>query len=254
MARLDETIRRRWLALLILALGVWTLTPWLAPLFMHWGWTVPGRLIYMLYAAFCHQMPQRSWFFFGPKLSYSLAEVQAVWPEPATVWGLRGFVGTADMGWKLAWSDRMVSFYGGLFLFSLFYVLLRGPIRRSSWRLSWRWLLVLLLPLALDGMTHMVSDLAGIGVGFRETNAWLAALTGNALPATFYAGDAWSSFNAILRLVTGLLGSFALIFWALPLLDGIYQPGRETINNLVTEDRMSRSDNENASIHQPDIP
>lgn len=172
MAQLFETIRRRWLALLILAMGIWTLTPWLAPLFMHWGWTVPGRLIYMLYAAFCHQMPQRSWFFFGPKLSYSLAEIQAVWLEPATVWGLRGLIGTTDMGWKLAWSDRMVSFYGGFFLFSLLYALLREPVRRSNWPMSWRWLPVLLLPLALDGITHMVSDLAGMGVGFRETNAW----------------------------------------------------------------------------------
>lgn len=231
-------IERHWLALFILALGVWTLTPWLAPLFMHWGWTGPGRLIYAVYSAFCHQMPQRSWFFFGPKLTYSLAEIAAVWPEPATVWGLRGFVGTPAMGWKLAWSDRMVSFYGGFFLFGLLYLLLRGPIRRRNWHLSWRWLLVLILPIALDGMTHMISDLAGVGAGFRETNAWLAALTGNALPASFYAGDAWGSFNSILRLITGLLGSFAFMFWALPILDGAYRPGRQAVSDLTAAERI----------------
>ncbi len=34
-----------------------------------------------------------------------------------------------------------------------------------------------------------------------------------------YAGDGWGSFNSIIRLATGLLASFALIFWAFPLVD-----------------------------------
>ena len=41
---------------------------------------------------------------------------------------LRHFLGTPTLGWKLAWSDRMVSFYGGLFLFTLLYGLLRGRV------------------------------------------------------------------------------------------------------------------------------
>ena len=130
------------------------------------------------------------------------------------------------MGWKLAWSDRMVSFYGGFFLFGLLYALLRDRVRRKGFWVNWRWLIVLLLPIAIDGITHMISDLYGIGQGFRDTNAWLAALTGNALPATFYAGDAWGSFNSIMRLVTGLLGSFAIIFWAYPIIDSAYRPRR----------------------------
>ncbi len=226
-------IERRWLLFLLAGMGAWTLTPWLAPLFMHWGWTGAGRAIYTIYSAFCHQMPQRSWFFFGPKLSYSLAEITAVWPEPTTIFGLRGFIGTPEMGWKLAWSDRMVSFYGGFFLFGLLYLALRGLIRRRNWHLNWRWLLLLILPIALDGVTHMISDLAGIGVGFRETNAWLAVLTGNAFPAEFYAGDAWGSFNSIMRLVTGLLASFGFMFWALPIIDGAYQPKRRQVSKLT---------------------
>lgn len=43
------------------------------------------------------------------------------------------------------------------------------------------------------------SDLAGIGQGFRDSNAWLAALSQQSLPAAFYAGDAWGSFNAWMR-------------------------------------------------------
>lgn len=35
--------------------------------------------------------------------------------------------------------------------------------------------MLLLLPMAVDGVTHMISDwTAGIGYGFRYHNAWLA--------------------------------------------------------------------------------
>lgn len=110
-------IQRHWLHLSLFALGIWTLTPWLAPLFMHIGWTGAGQIVYAIYSLFCHQLPDRSWFFFGPQISYSMEEIAAVWPQSQSLWELRRFVGTPDMGWKLAWSDRMVSFYGGLFLF-----------------------------------------------------------------------------------------------------------------------------------------
>ena len=59
----------------------------------------------------------------------------------------------------------------------------------------------------------MISDLWGVTAGFRQSNAWLAVLTGNLLPPTFYAGDAWGSFNSLARLGTGLLAAFGLIFW-----------------------------------------
>ena len=83
---------------------------------------------------------------------------------------------------------------------------------------------MLILPIALDGLTHTVSDVQGIGMGFRETNAWLAVLTGHILPASFYAGDAFGSFNSLMRLVTGWLASFAIIFWAFPRVDAALLP------------------------------
>lgn len=212
-ARPEAWIERNWLYLVLLLLGIWTLTPWLAPLFMHIGWTGAGQTVYAIYSLFCHQLPDRSWFFFGPQISYSMEEVAAVWPGSQSLWELRRFIGTPEMGWKLAWSDRMVSFYGGFFLFGLLYAALRARLRRGGWRLGWQWLLILLLPIAIDVFTHAVSDMQGFGAGFRETNAWLAFMTSNRWSTEFYAGNAWGSFNAIMRLTTGLLGSFALIFW-----------------------------------------
>jgi hypothetical protein len=90
------------------------------------------------------------------------------------------------------------------------------PIGRG---LRWQTALLLMLPMALDGGTHMFSDVWGVTAGFRGSNAWLAVLTGNLLPPTFYAGDAWGSFNSLARLVTGLLAAFGLTFWLLPLVD-----------------------------------
>ena len=50
------------------------------------------------------------------------------------------------------------------------------------------------------------------GTGFRDTNAWLAALTGNALPDSFYMGDQLGSFNSWMRWLTGFLFSLPTVF------------------------------------------
>jgi uncharacterized membrane protein len=82
------------------------------------------------------------------------------------------------------------------------------------------WAFVLFtLPMALDGGTHFISDFAGIGNGFRDTNAWLAVFTNNALPTAFYAGDALGSFNSWARLITGILFGIGLVWLAYPYLN-----------------------------------
>lgn len=224
------------LSAVLIVLGVWNLLPWLAPMLMHLGWEKPAHAIYTLYLLFCHQLPQRSWFLFGPEFSYTREEILLAWrgtttPVPPLL--MRAFIGNPDMGWKVAWSDRMVSFYGGWFLFGLFYVLVRPRWRGHSLGTA----VLLMLPLALDGGTHMLSDLGGLREGFRETNAWLAALTGHALPATFYVGDQWGSFNSLARLVTGLLAAWGVIGFAFPYLDRHrLSPGRSNLPHAQVED------------------
>lgn len=75
--------------------------------------------------------------------------------------------------------------------------------------------------MALDGGTHFLSDLTGIGQGFRDSNAWLAALTGNGLPLAFYAGDVVGSFNSWLRLLTGILFGLGIVWFELPWIEAI---------------------------------
>ena len=220
--RFVQGLLRHWLLLIGLVLGILTTLPWLASVLMHLGWYRPAWWIYFIYSLFCHQLPERSWFLFGPRFTPSLAEIQAASGADANFFALRRFIGTPALGWKLAWSDRMVSFYGGWFLFALLYGLLRGRVRglRPIGRgLRWQAALLLMAPMAVDGITHMISDLWGVTGGFRQSNVWLAMLTGNMLPPAFYAGDAWGSFNSVARLVTGLLAAFGLIFWLFPWLE-----------------------------------
>ena len=80
-------------------------------------------------------------------------------------------------------------------------------------------MIILLLPMALDGTTHLISDFAGIGQGFRDSNAWLASLTNNAFHPLFYAGDALGSFNSWMRLLTGVLFGLGIVWFGFPYLN-----------------------------------
>lgn len=143
---------------------------------------------------------------------YSLSEIQAAWQTTINPMILRQFIGNESMGWKIAWSDRMISFYTSVWLFALLWY----PFRKKIKPLAWWGFILLLLPIALDGGTHMISDFTGIGQGFRYTNQWLAVLTNNAYTATFYTGDALGSFNSIMRFITGLIAGLAITWLVFP--------------------------------------
>lgn len=210
-------IEVHWLGALLTVLLIFTGLPFLAPVFMALGWELPAKAIYTLYIPFCHQLPQRSWFLFGEKLTYTLDEIRQVYPS-TDPWDLRFFYGTPQMGWKVAWSDRMISFYTMMPVFGLVYAWLR---RRHRVRpLPWKACALLLLPLAVDGGTHALNDLIyGVsGGGFRDTNAWLAWLTGYRFVG-FYAGDHFGTFNWWARLITGLLAAWGVAFTLFPWLD-----------------------------------
>jgi uncharacterized membrane protein len=205
-------ISNHWFETFLIVYGIWVWLPFLAPILMKLDLTNAGNIVYFIYSFFCHQLPERSFFFFGEKTMYSLREIQAVWQDTANPMILRRFIGNETMGWKIAWSDRMISFYTSVWLFALAWWTLRRKIKPASW---WAFAL-LLLPMVVDGSTHAVSDLAGIGRGFRYTNHWLAVLTDHSLPMEFYTGDALGSFNSWARLVSGLLAGLGIAWLAFP--------------------------------------
>ncbi|MDO9303460.1 MAG: DUF2085 domain-containing protein, partial [Anaerolineales bacterium] len=192
---------------------VWT--PFFAPVFMKIGWSSAGKAIYFIYSFFCHQLPERSFFLFGEKTMYTLSEIQSAWQDTINPMILRQFIGSEDMGWKIAWSDRMISFYASIWIFAVAWL----PFRKKIKPLSLLGFALFLLPIILDGGTHMLSDLAGIGQGFRDSNQWLTLLTNYSLPVSFYAGDAFGSFNSLMRLSTGLLAGLGVVWLAFPSLE-----------------------------------
>ena len=211
-------LSRHWLPVFTIVWGLYVGLPWLAPVFMELSWTSAGQVVYAIYSTQCHQLPQRSFFLFGDKAMYSLAEVQAAWQNTNNPAILRQFVGNPQMGWKVAWSDRMVSLYTAIFFGGLFY----WPLRKRLKPLPlWAYALFA-LPMVLDGGTHMLSDLAGIGSGFRDSNLWLAGLTGNGLPSWFYAGDSLGSFNEWMRLITGVLFGIGSVWLAYPYIEAAF--------------------------------
>jgi uncharacterized membrane protein len=206
---------RHWLLVINFLFGAYSLTPWLAPVLMHTGHARAAGLIYTFYSTQCHQLPERSYFLFGQKASYSLSEVQAAFQNTNNPAILRQFIGNPDMGWKVAWSDRMVSMYTTIFAAGLLFALVRRRLKPLS-LVSFG---ALVLPMIADGGSHALSDLAGIGRGFRDGNAWLAALTGQVFPAWFYAGDTLGSFNSSMRLITGILFGVACVWLAYPYIE-----------------------------------
>ena len=209
-----------WFILFGIIAGVYVLLPFLAPLFMASGWSAGGKAIYLIYSFMCHQLPERSYFLFGSKLTYSLAEIQTAWQNTTDPSILRQFIGNPEMGWKVAWSDRMISMFTATWIFGLLWL----PFRRRIKPLPWWGLALFLMPMALDGFSHFLSDLGDIEAGFRFSNAWLAAVTNNALSASFYAGDAWGSFNSLMRWLTGILFGIGVVWFSFPHLNRSFTP------------------------------
>lgn len=213
--QLANLISRRWWLTFSVLLGLYVGIPFLAPIFKHIGWNGLADAIYFLYSFQCHQMAQRSFFLFGKKAMYSLETIQATWRNTNDPQLLGQFNGNPQLGWKVAWSDRMVSMYAS----TLFFGLLWYPFRRKVKPLPWWGFLLLLLPMGVDGITHVISDLSGIGLGFRYHNAWLAKLTNFTLSSSFYVGDALGSFNSWMRLISGIFFGLGVVWFGYPLLE-----------------------------------
>ena len=215
-----RALMRHWLLVFTVLYGAFSLLPFMAPVLMKIGWSGGANAIYAFYSLLCHQMAQRSFFLFGEHTMYSPAQL------PVTLTGnsgadtllLRNFRGNDVLGWKVAWSDRMVSMYTGIWLMGVVYWAVSRVRPQKPIPI---WLFGLLaLPMAVDGSTHMISDMLGSPIaGFRYQNEWLASLTGNALPESFYVGDALGSFNSWMRLLTGLLLATGAVWLTFPLMD-----------------------------------
>jgi uncharacterized membrane protein len=226
-SRINRWFAAHWLAAFNTAWGIFVILPWLAPVLMALNLTLPGRLLYLSYTPFCHQLPERSWFLFGPAFSYDPGQIADAWGKPLNAISnelvRRQFIGAPELGWKVAWSDRMVAMYTTIFVLGLLYAVLRE--RGVNFKgLSWPWFALLILPMALDGGTHFITDI--LRLDFRQTNEWATIITGHLLPATFYSGDLFGSLNSVLRLISGILFGMGVVGFLWPIMDAEFSPRR----------------------------
>lgn len=190
--RLVLFVTQYWLWLAVIFLAVFAGLPFLAPVLMHAGITAPAELIYRVYSFTCHQLAYRSFFFFGAQPTYTIDELQRalnVTNDAADAFFWRGFLGNAQLGYKMAWCERDAAIYGAMIVTFI----LLGLFHRFFPKLDWRvYLVVFILPIAIDGAWQLVTSPLHIVpfVPVHESTALDRVITG----ALFGAGSVWLIF------------------------------------------------------------
>lgn len=174
---------RHWLLVFNLMVFLFVGLPFLAPVLMKTGATGPARAIYRVYSPLCHQLAFRSWFLFGEQAAYP----RAVAGLPGTSYGAatglnendylaaKRFVGDEQLGYKVAFCERDIAIYVGILAAGMGFALVRRRLRPPSMPV---WVLVGIVPLALDGVSQLVSAFPGYPFGVRESTPLLRTVTG----------------------------------------------------------------------------
>lgn len=179
---LDRTARwigKHWLKMALVFVAVFVVLPWLAPAFAALGWWDVANPIYTAYALTCHQLPERAGTVFG---------------------------------YQVAFCYRNTAIYGGFIVFGALYGLARDRhVPRLQWLrkpLPWWLFAAMLLPMAADGLTHML--------GLRDT---MLDMTVEANFGMFTIGSQPLSLNWWLRIITGFLAACGTVWFAFPRMD-----------------------------------
>jgi len=156
---LDKLVRalaKHWLFLVNLVLAVYGGLPLLAPVLMGVGYPRLAEFIYTIYEPLCHQLPQRSFFVFGPQLAYSLETLQELLgPETLATDSLsRTFIGHAALGYKMAYCQRDTAMYGSMLLAGMVF----GLVRHRLKPLTFTRYLMSLAPWAVDGLVQLLTS------------------------------------------------------------------------------------------------
>jgi uncharacterized membrane protein len=199
-------ISRHYLALLNFLMFLYFGLAMLAPVLMEVGATGPANVLYTIYKPLCHQFGFRSFFLFGEQAFYPLKEAGIAnvltfdqvtgfkdLENPAAYSRLqaREFTGNATVGYKMALCERDMAIYSAIFLFGLIYAATKRRLKPLHWTL---WILIGMLPIALDGFSQLFSQLnlpfLATILPYRESIPLLRVLTG----ALFGFATAWFAF------------------------------------------------------------
>ena len=200
-------ISRHYLAVFNFFILLYFGLPFLAPVLMNAGVTLPANVIYTIYKPLCHQFGFRSFFLFGEQPYYPLEEagIEGVKtfeevtgfsdlanPAAFSRFQARQFTGNDMVGYKMALCERDIAIYGAILLFGLLYAATGRRIKPLHWTL---WVLLGMLPIGFDGFSQLFSQMNW---------DWLASV----LP--------YRESTPFLRVLTGVLFGFTTAWFALP--------------------------------------
>ncbi len=167
-------------AFVILYLGLAVL----APVLQENGYTGPAKVIYTVYGRLCHQLAFRSWFIYGEQNAYprEIANVdlpmtfeEATGINPYDIDAAHQFVGNEKLGYKLALCQRDIAIYGGILAFGIIFSLTGKKIPSLP---IWGWFILGIVPIGLDGVSQIISQLPWDIIPVRESTPLLRAITG----------------------------------------------------------------------------
>ncbi len=214
-------VSRHWLVIFNLAALLYIGLSVLAPVLMHLGVERPGQAIYAMYAPLCHQLPDRSFFLFGPRLAYSYEEMwELVGAEGVTP---HGFIGSPELGYKIALCQRDVGIYSMILLAGLAYGLVRKRLRPLPF---WAYILFGIVPIGVDGGLQMLFGRRGLFSGLpARTIPWLSIQMLESGP--------------VRRIVTGALFGLATIWLAYPYVEEAFVEIRKTLEQRFGDYQMA---------------
>ena len=191
-----SNIKKCLLIFVTIGLGIYLALSFVAPFLMKQGYVKEAQFLYKIYRPACHQLAYRSFFLFGKQGVYPRALVgikgletfeELTGADSDDSAFASGFIGNDTLGYKVALCQRDVAIYAGLLLFMLVYWISGSRVRAIPWYL---WLLIAVVPIGLDGVWQVVSQM---GLRFltwlpvRESTPFLRVLTG----ALFGVFSAW---------------------------------------------------------------
>jgi len=138
--------------------------PFLAPVLLKAGVETPAVLIYKVYSGLCHQLSYRSWFLFGEQPLYPreiagvdgyLSFHQATGLDEHGLNDARNFLGTPEIGYKIALCQRDVAIYLAILIFGILFVLTNRKIKPLPFL---AWVVIGIAPIGFDGGSQILSQ------------------------------------------------------------------------------------------------
>jgi uncharacterized membrane protein len=160
----------------------------LAPVLTKMGLRGPANVIYKGYGLLCHQLAYRSVYLFGDQWVYPRAEAGLIGVNTffqasglsegsgaSNTLKARAFIGNEEMGYKVALCQRDIAIYLGILLFGILFSLSHFRLPPLQWYI---WIMIGITPIAVDGLSQLLSQPPLSFWAFRESTPMLRTLTG----------------------------------------------------------------------------